>query len=181
MPQTTDPIDPSIAIDYIQIKFDSPTVFSDGDAVVYEAYDKTTGAAADTLVGITTLNPDGTTRVFYLDVSADKQSIRLHDSVGAIGISTIVLNKAPSFVNTGVIHRFTSASVYNRTLTNNPILRKFPLSQDLNIAEKGEKTENNVGVLIDGVEIKAATSLDFVKYGQISSVDIFNGGEGYDV
>ena len=181
LPQTTDPIDPSIAIDYIQIKFDSPTVFSDGDAVVYEAYDKTTGAAADTLVGITTLNPDGTTRVFYLDVSADKQSIRLHDSVGAIGISTIVLNKAPSFVNTGVIHRFTSASVYNRTLTNNPILRKFPLSQDLNIAERGEKTENNVGVLIDGVEIKAATSLDFVKYGQISSVDIFNGGEGYDV
>ena len=44
IPQTTDPIDPSIAIDYIQIKFDSPTVFSDGDAVVYEAYDKTTGA-----------------------------------------------------------------------------------------------------------------------------------------
>ena len=181
IPQTTDPIDPSIAIDYIQIKFDSPTVFSDGDAVVYEAYDKTTGAVADTLVGITTLNPDGTTRVFYVDVSADKQSIRLHDSIGAIGISTIILNKAPSFVNTGVIHRFTSASVYNRTLTNNPILRKFPLSQDLNIAEKGEKTENNVGVLIDGVEIKAATSLDFVKYGQISSVDIFNTGEGYDV
>ena len=181
LPQTTDPIDPSIAIDYIQIKFSSPTVFNDGDAVVYEAFDKTTGAPADTLVGITTLNPDGTTRVFYVDVSPDKQSIKLHDSIGAIGISTIILNKAPSFVNTGVIHRFTAASLYNRTLTNNPILRKFPLSQDLNITEKGEKTENTVGVLVDGVEIKAATSLDFVKFGQIGSVDVFNSGEGYDV
>ena len=181
LPQTTDPLDPTIAIDYLQINFDSPTVFNDGDAVVYEAFDKTTGAVADTLVGITTTTLDGTTRIFYVDVSIDKKSIKLHDSIGAIGISTIRLNKAPSFANTGVIHRFTSASVYNRTLTNRPILRKFPLSQDLNIAERGEKTENNVGVLVDGVEIKAATSLDFVKYGQIDSVSIFNEGEGYDV
>ena len=35
--------------------------------------------------------------------------------------------------------------------------------------------------MIDGVEIRSALGEDTVEYGEISNVDIFNGGEGYDV
>ena len=179
-PQQVDPFDPSIAINYHQINFSSPTKFNTGDAVIYQAVDSV-GAAATTLVGISTLNNDNTTRVFYVDVTTDKTGIKLHDSVGSIGISTIILDKPDTFALGGVNHIFTLQDHYNRELTYNPILRKFPLSQDLHISELGEDANDNVGVLIDGVEIRSALGEDAVEYGEISNIDIFNSGEGYDV
>ena len=179
-PQQVDPFDPSIAINYHQINFSSPTKFNTGDAVIYQAVDSV-GAAATTLVGISTLNNDNTTRVFYVDVTSDKTGIKLHDSVGSIGISTIVLDKPDTFALGGVNHVFTLQDHYNRDLTYNPILRKFPLSQDLYVTELGEDATDNVGVLIDGVEIRSGLGEDAVEYGEISNIDIFNSGEGYDV
>ena len=180
LPQQVDPLDPSIAIDYLQINFSSPTKFNTGDAVIYQAVDSV-GVAATTLVGVSTLNNDNTTRVFYVDVTSDKTGIKLHDSVGSIGISTVILNKPDTFALGGVNHVFTLQDHYNRDLTYNPILRKFPLSQDLYITELGEDATDNVGVLIDGVEIRSSLGEDAVEYGEISNIDVFNSGEGYDV
>ena len=179
-PQQVDPLDNTIAIDYHQINFTTDTKFNTGDPVIYKAVDSV-GAGATTLVGLTTVNTDGSTRIYYVDVSTDKRSIKLHDSIGSIGISTLVLNKPTSFVLGGVDHIFTLQDHYDKELTYNPILRKFPLSQNLYITEKSEDANDNVGILIDGVQIQSSLGEDAVEYGEISNIDIFNGGEGYDV
>ena len=92
------------------------------------------------------------------------------------------------YINT--ITPITNDSLYksgyqNKTLNHQKLLKKFPFNRirstfdDLN-----EKTTYNreVGLLINGVEILSPTLFDEnIYYGSISSIDVTNVGEDYDV
>ena len=78
-------------------------------------------------------------------------------------------------------HTFTKINEYNKKLDANKILRKFPLTQNLYISGSENTPINDIGMLIDGVQIRSPISEDYIYYGPVDSVDVFNSGEGYDV
>ena len=78
-------------------------------------------------------------------------------------------------------HTFTKETEYAKNLSANKILKKFPLSQDLYVSGKNETPVNNIGMLIDGVQIRTPISEDCIYYGPVDTVDVYNDGEGYDV
>ena len=163
---------------YGLIAFDLPAntnlKFVQGDAVIYNA-------------GISTLSMAGLQegRLYYVDVlpaepNSGIHSIRLYNSraeIGGfdtnikVGVSTIALTT----------HTFTLADHHNKKLGSNKILRKFPLSQNLYKVKNNERPTNNIGLLIDGVQIHSPLSDDIIYYGPLNSVEVFNEGIGYDV
>ena len=69
----------------------------------------------------------------------------------------------------------------NRKLQSDKILRRIPLSQNLSVSSKHETPTNDIGILRDGVQIRSPLSDDIIYYGNLDSVDVLNGGKGYDV
>ena len=123
--------------------------------------------------------------LYYLDVlpavgSAGINSVRLYKSRAEIGGSDTNI-KVGLQTSTLTTHTFTLADHYNKKLGASKILRKFPLSQNLYKAKETERPTNNIGVLVDGVQIYSPVSNDVIYYGPLASVDVYNGGEGYDV
>jgi len=60
-------------------------------------------------------------------------------------------------------------------------LKKIPLSQNLFVSSKHEKPVNDIGILIDGVQIKSPVSDDKIYFGPLESIEVLNGGKQYDV
>ena len=151
---------------YNNIVFDNPIEFITGDSIVYT----TDGTAIPGLV------PDQT---YYVEVLVkDPGKIKLYLSRGLIGSATNVkLGLQPLVGN----HNFTKLSQNNRKLAANKVLRKFPLYQNLFVASKGETPLNDIGMMIDGVQIRTPISEDYIYYGPLTSVEVYNSGTGYDV
>ena len=123
--------------------------------------------------------------LYYLDVlpevsGAGIHSVRLYNSRAEIGGSDTNIKVGVS-TNTLSSHTFTLADHYNKKLGANKVLRKFPLSQNLYKTENTERPTNNIGILIDGVQIYSPLSNDVIYYGPLASVDVYNAGEEYDV
>ena len=139
-----------------------------GDAVVYES--------SNSLVNL----ESGTT--YYVEIVQKKPGkIRLYRSRGMIGNVVNAIRFAAEGLATTSTHTFTKESEYGKNLSANKILKKFPLSQDLYVSGKNETPVNNIGMLIDGVQIRTPISEDYIYYGPVDSVDVYNTGEGYDV
>ena len=69
----------------------------------------------------------------------------------------------------------------NRKLDSDKVLKKIPLSQNLFVSSKHEKPVNDIGILIDGVQIKSPVSDDKIYFGPLESIEVLNGGKKYDV
>ena len=69
----------------------------------------------------------------------------------------------------------------SRSLEPDKILRKFPLSQNLVVPSEQETPFNDIGLLINGVQIRSPISDNQIFYGPLTSVDLINEGDGYDV
>ena len=107
--------------------------------------------------------------------------IRLYLSRGLIGHSASAVRFKPDGLAFTATHKFLRKSQFGQKLAANDILRKFPLTQNLFVSGTGETVTNQVGMLIDGVEITTPISGDAIYYGPIDQVQVFNEGEGYDV
>lgn len=79
------------------------------------------------------------------------------------------------------IHKFILFRHSNEVLSSNSILRKFPLSQNLDKTVNTVTDQDEIGILIDGVEISSPKSNDKLYFGPLSSVDVLNGGDGFSV
>ena len=151
---------------YNEITFDTAIEFITGDSIVYT----TDGTAIPGLV------EDQTYYVEVLVVNPGK--IKLYLSRGLIGTATNVkFGLQPLEGN----HNFTKLSQSNKKLSPNKILRKFPLYQNLFVSGKGETPLNDIGMMIDGVQIRTPVSEDSIFYGSLTSVEVYNSGTGYDV
>ncbi len=107
------------------------------------------------------------------------QSVRLYQSRSLIFNSIECQRVKTQTIEAS--HTFTKVNEYNKKLDANKILRKFPLTQNLYISGSENTPINDIGMLIDGVQIRSPISEDYIYYGPVDSVDVFNSGEGYDV
>jgi len=145
--------------------------FIQGDAVVYQP-------DGDPIVGL------DTGRVYFVDpqpVPAGQKvtSLAFYNSRSQIGTaSTVQLSVG---LSTTTNHDFVLQKHANKKLSANKILRKFPLSQNLFVSSKQERPFNDIGMLVDGVQIQSPYSEDIIYYGPIDQVDLENSGSDYDV
>ena len=143
-----------------------------GDAVVYES------EALEDIVGLTS------GRVYYVDpqpepVGSQISRIALYNSRSQIGSASTTLVGVGS-LTTGN-HNFILQRHANRKLNADKIVRRIPLSQNLYKSSDHDKPVNDIGILIDGVQIHSPVSDDNVFYGPLENIDVLNGGERYDI
>ncbi len=147
------------------IVFDDPIEFITGDSLVYST-------DGEVIPGL----ESGLT--YYVEVlNKNPGKIKLYLSRGLVGTATNVQFGVELASN----HTFTKLSHSNKKLEANKILRKFPLYQDLFVSGKGETPLNDIGMMIDGVQIRTPISEDSIFYGPLTSVEVYNSGTGYDV
>ena len=153
----------SILKTYSTIKFSTNVRFIDGDEIVYTSNNQLSGLVSG--------------ESYYVTVVAPNE-IRLYTSKALLSTADTVRfgpNTTPS------IHRFTLKSQEDRILAPNTILRKFPLSQNLFGSKNPRRSVENVGILIDGVEISSPQSRNKIYYGPLEEFEVLNGGKDYDV
>ena len=145
--------------------------FIQGDAVVYQP-------EGEALVGL------DTGRTYFVDPvipqpGQDITKIRIFNSTAQIGSASTV--QVGPTTSTTDIHRFVLQRHSSRELEADKILRKIPLSQNLFVSSNQDIPTNDIGILINGVQIRSPISDNQIYYGPLESVDLLNGGDGYDV
>ena len=151
--------------EYSSIKFDNKAPFITGDRIQYEP-------SSVPISGLITGS-------YYVEVLPDGQSIRLYNSPSFIE-SEGYLNLSPSAGVFGT-HTFTLYSQRSSNIGSQKLLKKFTLPVNTKNGNNELTTPGNIGMLINGVEIKNYKSHDKVYYGGIESIDVLNGGSEYDV
>ena len=156
--------------------------FKQGDAVVYNSIKDPLSNSNETLGEIPIGLEDS--RVYYVDpqpapVNSNITKIALYNSRGQIGTASTI--QVGLGISTKDLHTFTLLRHHGKKISANKILRKFPLSQNLIDISTNDETINDIGILKNGVEIRSPLSEDFVSYGNLSSVNLLNSGEQYDI
>ena len=160
---------------YSIIKFEPPPnsdiKFIQGDQVVYKPDGPNLGGLE-------------TGRSYFVDpvvpgANQNKSKIKLYNSLSQIGTASTV--QITAGVSTTTNHRFILKKHESAVLKADRILRKFPLNQNLFVPSKQEKTSTEIGILINGVQLRSPISDDQIFFGPLESIDLLNGGEGYDI
>ena len=142
-----------------------------GDAIVYQP-------DTENIVGLSS------GRVYYVDPQPEPAGsqisrIALYNSRSQIGsASTIQVGIGSTTVGN---HDFILQRHANRKLDADKILRRIPLSQNLYVSSDHDKPVNDVGILVDGVQIHSPVSDDNIFFGPLEDVEVLNSGQQYDV
>jgi len=155
----------SLTTGYSILSFPSDVPFVTGDAVFYEP----SGTSLSSLTAGTK---------YYVKVIASNQ-IKLYLAKSLL-VTDNPIEFYPLDPGSGS-HNFILADHRKKVIGPNTILRKFPFVQNLSDSEKSSRGVNQVGVLIDGVEIISPESEDKIYYGPLSEFNILNSGKNYDV
>ena len=145
--------------------------FIQGDPVVYQPN-------GESLIGL------DTGRTYYVDPvipgpNQNVSKIRLYNSNAQIGTaSTVQIGPTTSTTDT---HSFVLQRHASRVLEADNVLKKIPLSQNLFVPSQQDVPTNDIGILINGVNIRSPISDNQIYYGSLESVDLLNGGFGYDI
>ena len=81
-------------------------------------------------------------------------------------------------------HFLIPVNLKTKDLTDQRLLKRIPITPTDKDSDSGLNdvtTSKNIGIFANGVEIRSHYSPDQVWYGQIESVDVLEGGSGYDV
>ena len=146
--------------------------FIQGDAVTYLP-------EGDGLIGLDTGRTYFIDPVIPNDPSQDITKIRIFNSTAQIGSASTV--QVGPTTSTTDVHRFVLEKHKSRVLEADKILRKIPLSQNLFVSSNQDIPTNDIGILINGVQIRSPISDNQIYYGPLESIDLLNGGSGYDV
>lgn len=71
-------------------------------------------------------------------------------------------------------------SQYNQSFGSNKLFKKFP-KNNLISNTKEETPPGNIGVFVNGIELKNYKSFDKIYYGKIDSIDVLNSGSNYNL
>ena len=146
--------------------------FIQGDAIVYQP-------EGEAFIGLESGRTYFVDPVIPDDPSQNTTKVRLFQSTAQIGSgSTIQVGPTTS---TSDIHRFVLKKHSSRVLEADKILRKIPLNQNLFVSSNQDIPTNDIGILINGVQIRSPISDNQIYYGPLESIDLLNGGSGYDV
>jgi len=138
--------------------------FYNGDLVTYSPV----SAGTSSVVGLNT----GST---YAVTKIDENSIKLSQSAFDASLKRFV-----SFSGGGANHKLVPSELVNRNLQHQNFLRQFPVNPELKEVKDPLEREN-IGMFVNGVEIVSNRSGDEIYYGNLVSLDVENGGSGYDV
>lgn len=148
---------------YSIITFSSKVSFITGSEVYYKP-------SGSPIYGLT----EGS---YYVEVLPGNLEIRLYASRTVIG--------SPNYLNFGSltsgIHNFTLNLQKEKVLSAQKILRKFPLTTNIQDSGDDLTTPGSIGMLINGVEIFSYKTNDKVYYGPLEKVNVLNGGNDFDV
>lgn len=158
---------------YTTISFEDKVEFITGDRVFYKPSDER----------LFNLNNNE----YYVKV-VGTNSIKLFESIGTLDDNKFAVkfysDQYPKF-NTEKIsgsHTFTLFSQSNKKISGSKILRKFPISSNIETETSSNTIPNfPVGMLINGVEIANYKSEDKIYYGPLEQIRVLNGGKDYDV
>lgn len=156
---------------YETIVFSTPVDFRDGDEIVY--------TAESPLIGLSSGDSYFVKLVAANEIKLYASKSQLANNAKTAANFDDISRFNPNF-GAGA-HNFTLKRHENRTLSSKKIVRKFPLAQQLQSSKNSDRNVNNVGVLVDGVEIVSPDSRDKIYYGPIEEFEVLNGGKGYDI
>ena len=145
------------------IKFSNPVPFIEGDKIFYKP-------DVAPLVGLET------GAYFVSIVSPDKKQINLYSSRSFVGGPNYL-----KFRPQADGHRFTLFSQRSNVLGPQKLLKKFTLEPNIKNGVGELTIPGSTGMLINGVEISNYKSDDKIYFGPLESVNLLNGGKGYDV
>ncbi len=157
---------------FINFPLNRSIKFIQGDAVVYQP-------DGGGLIGL------DTGRTYFVDPvipdnpNQDITKIRLFQSTAQIGSASTV--QVGPTTSTTDVHKFVLKQHASRVLEADSVLRKFPLTQNLFVSSKQEVPFNDIGILVNGVQIRSPISDNQIYYGPLESIDLLNGGDGYDI
>ena len=145
------------------ISFATDTEFRTGDAVFYKGSDKL-------LTGL----EEG---VYYVEVLAQKNQIRLYSSRSFIPVSDFL-----QFTSGGTgSHSFVLLRHRNEEIGVQKILKKFPAIPNIESGSSTLTESGSIGILVNGVEITNYKSEDKIYYGPLTDVKVLNTGTNFDV
>lgn len=114
----------------------------------------------------------------YYIARVNNRTIRLYLSLQNLDLNTPVLF-GPD-IPAGE-HTFTLFSQNADVISPQKVLKKFPLNPFLGGNVYDDTTTGTIGMLVNGVEVSSFKSRDSVFFGPINSVDVLEGGSGYDI
>jgi len=167
------------------IKFNPPVgediKFLEGDAVVYNVQ-KDVNSVDNNPASVASGLVDG--QLYFVDPQPETGNtkisrVALYLSRSQIGsASTVQIGAGSSALDK---HVFTLQRHSGKNLSSNKILRKYPLSQNLQVTSNKDDVVDDIGILKNGVEIRSPISNDRIFFGPIESIDLANGGSDYDI
>ena len=168
---------------FIEFHFDinRDIKFIQGDAVVYNSIkdpNSTNNLPTEVAPGLS----DGT--IYYVDPQpatsgSNITKLALYSSRAQIGTASTI--QVGLGVSEKDLHTFTLLRQHGKKISANKILRRIPLSQSLFNPSAGDENITDIGILKNGVEVRSPVSEDFISYGSLSSINLINGGDGYDI
>ena len=149
---------------YSILSFNSTVPFITGDEVYYTAQN-------ETLSGLS----EGT---YYVKVLSPDNQIKLY-----LSRSLIVTDNPVEFTSTSSTgsHTFILASQKDELIYPQKNLKKIPNSTHIRLGNNEKTIPGSLATLINGVDVLNYKSSDKIYYGPLSSLNLYNGGEGYDV
>ena len=157
---------------FINFPLSRSVKFIQGDEIVYQP-------EGEPFVGLDTGRTYFVDPVIPSDPNQDITKIRIFNSNAQIGTASTV--QVGPTTSTTDVHRFVLKRHSSRVLDADKILRKFPLSQNLFVTSKQEIPTNDIGMLINGVQIRSPISDNQIFFGSLESIDLLNAGTDYDV
>ena len=148
---------------YSVISFGSNIPFVTGDKIYYQS--------SDPLVGLT--------QGFYYIKKISDNKIKLFQAPAFIEADDFIEFDVPTNKNTS--HNFTLASHYNKSISTQKLLKKYPLNVQQNLGKGTETISGPVGMLINGVEIENGKFSDALFHGEIDNFSVIGFGTDYDV
>jgi len=139
------------------------------------------------IITSTTITPDGIevsidTESKFNDIDANVYYVKRLNSTSiklSRSRSDIFFNKFIKLVGEVVDNEFIYYEFYNKKLSPQNIVREVLTPNNRSGSYETEPGYN--GVLVNGVEILNYKSGDGIKYGDLTTIEITNGGDGYDV
>ena len=150
---------------YSTISFSDDVPFVTGDKIFYVP-------EGDPLVGLESAS-------YFIKVVNQNKGIKLYQSPAFIASDSFIEFGVPQNISTS--HSFVLFDHYNKKITSQKILKKFPINVNQKLGKKIKTIPGPVGMLKDGVEIENGRSSDGIFYGSISNFSCIGSGTGYDI
>jgi len=116
---------------------------------------------------------------FYFVKRVDENTIKLCRSRANIDTNNFISISGAVTNNKLYLANFVNTDLIVKTINSQKLIRK--LTEPLNDINVHETSPGNIGIFVNGVELKNYKSSDRIFYGPILNIESLAGGSGYDV